>query len=411
MGKNKKYHCQCSKCSKLTYVDVNGVTAPGQLISSGQLYIHGQKDNTNQLLAQAGFLPETHPEPLASEVDDPLKVAIPAFEVFQAALAPITMLCVTLAAWLNLHVGVSRENSSIFLKALGFILSTAITSIFSVLRFTGAKLETPSLNIPKDIRTVYQHGLEPQIIQTACCPVCYKPYPVDPTKPEEKIPDICDWRKSPRSHACGAVLVKQVRNPNGTVQRLPVFTYCTQSFESWLQFFLSRPQVDQELDRSFQKQQARQNMPQPKVMRDVQDSPAWNGLRHFLASKYHLVFSFYIDWFNPLTNKIAGPVVSCGAIVLYCLNLPVESRFLLENIFIFSLIPGPGEPDVWTIAHVLIAFTKMMNEFGPPGKIIPTRQNPLGVQVAVRILPLIADLQAIRKVAGYMAFNATQFCT
>ncbi|KAJ7092107.1 hypothetical protein C8R43DRAFT_908207 [Mycena crocata] len=51
-----------------------------------------------------------------------------------------------------------------------------------------------------------------------------------------------------------------------------------------------------------------------------------------------------------------------------------------------------------------------MNEFSPPGKALPTHRNPNGVPVAAQLLPVIADLQAIRKVTGYMAVNATYFC-
>jgi hypothetical protein len=93
---------------------------------------------------------------------------------------------------------------------------------------------------------------------------------------------------------------------------------------------------------------------------------------------------------------------------MYCLNLPIEVRFLLENIFIVGIIPGA--PDVWTITHILISFVEMMNKFAPPGTVLPTYNHPHGVLVAARVLPLIADLQAIRKVAGYMAFNVTWFC-
>jgi hypothetical protein len=87
---------------------------------------------------------------------------------------------------------------------------------------------------------------------------------------------------------------------------VPKALYGTQSFESWLRFFLSRSQVEEHLEKSFQQDQARQNAPQKDVMNDIQDSPAWRGLGNFLRSRYHLVFAFYIDWFNPYTNKIAG---------------------------------------------------------------------------------------------------------
>ncbi|KAJ7241524.1 hypothetical protein B0H12DRAFT_1250312 [Mycena haematopus] len=323
---------------------------------------------------------------------------------YPIALAPVATLCTLLAAWLNLHVGMSRENSGIFLKAVRFIIFTTIELIFGVLRSAGTKIASPTLAIPQDIRTVYHDGLEPEIIRTPCCPTCYKPYSLD------DMPDICNWRKSPRSWACGTPLWKQVHLRNGTDKKVPECLYATQSFESWLRFFLSRSQVEDQLEKTFQQDQTRQNMPPLERMTDVQDSPAWRSLGNFVLSRYHLVFGFYIDWFNPLTNKLAGPVVSCGAIVLYCLSLPIEVRFLVENICVLALIPGPDMPDVWTIAHIMISFARMINEFAPPGKVLPTFKNPLGVLVAARLVPLIADLQAIRKVAGYMAFNATQFC-
>lgn len=87
--------------------------------------------------------------------------------------------------------------------------------------------------------------------------------------------------------------------------------------------------------------------------------------------------------------------MSCGAIVLYCLNLPIEVRLLLENIFIVGIIPGPNSPDVWTISHILISFVESINAFLPPGRILPTYRYPAGVSVLVRILPLMADLGAI----------------
>jgi hypothetical protein len=59
------------------------------------------------------------------------------------ALTPVATLCVMLAAWLNLHVGISRNNSGVFLKALGFILFTTIDLIFGVLRASGFRIDPP----------------------------------------------------------------------------------------------------------------------------------------------------------------------------------------------------------------------------------------------------------------------------
>ncbi|KAF7373974.1 hypothetical protein MSAN_00610100 [Mycena sanguinolenta] len=185
----------------------------------------------------------------------------------------------------------------------------------------------------------------------------------------------------------------------------PITGLCT-ALAAWLSLHVG---IEDHLEQSFQQEQARQNMPVPETMRDIQDSPAWRSLGNYLLTRYHLVFAFYVDWFNPFTMKIAGQVLSFGVIILYCLNLPIEVRFRLENIFIVGIIPG--DPDIWTTTHILISFAEMMNKFASPGEKLQTFRNPLGVLVAARILPLIADLQALRKVAGYMAFNATQFCT
>jgi hypothetical protein len=107
-----------------------------------------------------------------------------------------------------------------------------------------------------------------------------------------------------------------------------------------------------------------------------------------------------------------GKVVSCGAILLYCLNLPLSIRFLPENTFVVGMTPAPHTPTVWTISHILDSVQSMIMEFDLPGKILPTYRHPLnGITVAARIIPLLADLQAIRKAAGYVSHSARLFCS
>ncbi len=75
------------------------------------------------------------------------------------------------------------------------------------------------------------------------------------------------------------------------------------------------------------------------------------------------------------------------------------------------MMPGPGMPNVQTISHILISVQKAIGEFDLPGKLLPTFRFPNHTTVAARVIPLIADLQAIRKVAGYVSHAADLFCS
>jgi hypothetical protein len=78
----------------------------------------------------------------------------------------------------------------------------------------------------------------------------------------------------------------------------------TQNLEPWLRWFLSRKSINDHLETTFNK--PRGTTDGDPVMRDVQDSPRWRELQSSMRSKYHLMFGLYIDWFNPLSNKLAG---------------------------------------------------------------------------------------------------------
>lgn len=106
-----------------------------------------------------------------------------------------------------------------------------------------------------------------------------------------------------------------------------------------------------------------------------------------------------------------GKIVSCGAIILYCLNLPSEIRYLLENIFIVGLTPSPFKPDAVTLIHLLDPVIDTILQYLPPGKQITTHYHPEGVKIQARIIPLIADLPAAREAGGFLSHSATHFCS
>lgn len=336
-------------------------------------------------------------------------------------ITPVFKLVALIVAWCSLRARVSRDAANTILKSFKFVLTVILQLLHVALQSAGVVLEPlRNLDIPSDIRTIYvQAGLDVDIIRITCCPKCFKQCPSS-----GPIPRYCTWKCSPRSRACNEELYTYQELKDGP-KRTPRCLYTTQSLQSWITVLLSRSGIDKVLHASFARFQA--NLPHDR-MRDIQDSPAWQSLRNFLQSPYHLIFGMYVDWFNPFTNKIAGmcfshfmhcskfdfrlgKVVSCGAIVLYCLSLSLEIRFLPENVYILGIMPGPHAPDTWTISHVLETVQTTILEFDLPGKLLPTYSYPNGASVAARIIPLIADLQAIKKVAGYLSHSAHQFCT
>lgn len=112
-----------------------------------------------------------------------------------------------------------------------------------------------------------------------------------------------------------------------------------------------------------------------------------------------------------MTNDIlSGKGVSCGAVILCCMNLPPELRYLPENLFIVGLLPSPSKPDAVLLTHLLDPIIKTILSYDPPGKKVATYYHPEGVHVQTRIIPLIADLPAAREAGGFLSHSATQYC-
>jgi hypothetical protein len=108
-----------------------------------------------------------------------------------------------------------------------------------------------------------------------------------------------------------------------------------------------------------------------------------------------------------------GKKVSCGAIVLYCLNLPPHLRYKPENVFICGISPPPNAPDTTTISHLLdpvLASVAKYHGVTPPQS-VATSKHPDGTFVQLKVAPLIADLEGSRKISGFLSHSAIMFCS
>ncbi|EEB88832.1 hypothetical protein MPER_13152 [Moniliophthora perniciosa FA553] len=146
-------------------------------------------------------------------------------------------------------------------------------------------------------------------------------------------------------------------------------------------------------------------------IQNVWQSPEWHRVQSMFPNhSRNLTFSIYVDWFNPFQNKTRGKKVSCGAVILYCMNLLPDIRFLPQNMFFLCIIPGPHEPDPETISHILQPLIAVLRKLWR-GHVFHTFRYPAGMEHRVIVVPLIADLPAIRLVSGFLSHSAIMYCS
>ncbi|MBW0561055.1 hypothetical protein O181_100770 [Austropuccinia psidii MF-1] len=176
----------------------------------------------------------------------------------------------------------------------------------------------------------------------------------------------------------------------------------------WIEWFLKLEISEIEIEKWKGK------LLQTNNVSDIQQSLAWKilGIDNGTMANdgLKLVFSLFVDWFNPRGNKISGNQEISGSLVLTCLNLPPFLRNKLAFSLLYAIIPGPNLPDIITISHILKPFVDELLVFKDCFT-IKTYQNTEGKQVYVHLLPLIGNLVAIHKAVGFGSHPANQFCS
>lgn len=341
----------------------------------------------------------------------------PSFEK-QSSMEPFILAALTMVSIVHAMAAVSRP-------VAGYILSVIQVVLVGALSFqrehTTPLQEALKRSLPKDVRTSMKLlGLVPDIVTYGCCRKCFAIYSMNPSKPDDPLPRFCCHKSHPTSPPCNEPLVYEklvapVR-PGfpGRSRWLPFRTYPLREFQGWLAELLLRPGIEKFVHDSWKAPNS------PDTWHDIMQAPAIRSLigpdgktlfSEEPDGEIHLVFSLFVDWFNPRGNKAAGKSHSVGAIYLACMNLPPHLRYRPENIYLAAIIPGPHEPKVSQLNHLLRPIVDQLLVLWNPGIYLEkTSANPGGCRVRVAMIPLVCDLPALRKTAGLASYSHLHFC-
>ncbi|TFK82411.1 hypothetical protein K466DRAFT_468385, partial [Polyporus arcularius HHB13444] len=95
-----------------------------------------------------------------------------------------------------------------------------------------------------------------------------------------------------------------------------------------------------------------------------------------------------------------------------CLNLPIHVRYAPQNIYLAGIIPGPREPSLDELNRVLTPLVDELLMLWTRGLYLTrTALRWMGRFVRVAMIPLVCDLPALRKAAGFAGHSAKNFCS
>lgn len=269
-------------------------------------------------------------------------------------------------------------------------------------------------HIPKDMTTALKRfDIEPNITEYACCPTCFSIYAPAGDSSNPIYPDLCTWKETAsQEEPCGAMLlVVSEKGKNTTSRPKRVFGY--QNPMSWLARLLVRdPELEKHMEESWSTSYDKvKDVFGAEALKSFKgpDGKPWSICPN---DDLHLVFSMFVDWFNPYGNKQSGKSNSIGAIYMVCLSLPAAIRYKAENVYLVCIIPGPKEPTVSQLNHLLKPIVADFLKLWYSGvRFSQTAAKKYGRTVKCAIIPVVCDLPALRKTAGFAGHAAHNFCS
>ncbi|KAJ7163654.1 hypothetical protein C8R46DRAFT_901847, partial [Mycena filopes] len=195
-------------------------------------------------------------------------------------------------------------------------------------------------------------NLDGKTVLYAACPSCHHIHPPtlstskDPTWPGSCENEIvgADGRST-----CGTALLTETKS-----YPRPIRPFLSHSFVDYLARLLSTPEIEMQMDRACDEALAWKST--------IQEEPGFvdNVLHGTFVQEFvgpdgnlfidrgkdkrmRLLFGFSLDFFPPHGSRKRSSSASIGVLTAYCLNLPLASRQLPENLFV-NILTGPNTP-------------------------------------------------------------------
>ena len=123
-------------------------------------------------------------------------------------------------------------------------------------------------------------------------------------------------------------------------------------------------------------------------------------------------FSLHIDFFNPEGMTVRGASNSSGIISMACLNLPLDVRYKLENMYLAGIIPGPKQPSLENLNHYICPLIAQLATSWKQGvRYSRTANHPGGRVTRSAIVLAVCDLPAARHLAALAGTGSHFLCS
>jgi Transposase family tnp2 len=312
-------------------------------------------------------------------------------------------------------MGVSRRGGDLIMSLVAIIVHL----VFRSSSVNETRQADTLAQIPASITAALSKlNLDGRSTIYAICPAChctYKPrFNRDSSIPI--YPERCSNKPKPDSNECGEPLLE-----TSGVSRImkPIKPFVYHHFHDYLAGLLSRPDLEELMDKSCDNLMKSMDQPAPSFVGDVFEA---EFLRTFEGPKPgtlfvdrqgggRYAFSLNVDFFALEGMRIRGATASAGIISLACLNLPLDVRYKPENMYL-SVIPGPKEPHLTEVNHYIRPLMDDMVDSWDKGVLFSrTALHPLGRMTNSAIIAAVMDLPAARKTSGLAGHSSHFYCT